>query len=205
MLRSVQLGYAGDLIRPHSIDNDGIPFSHVCKQSYNQYKAPNLPIVILVLVSFSQLWGYELVALQALIKLNHQAAHIDTTYRYTNLLLLYKRSYMIKKSAPEIVKAYFEALSTGDKNQLSGFLSEDFKEIGARLETHNKLAYLESVRTLHAGAPVAKYTILNMETVGNVVKVVYKNQGHNISSPPKCCVFSIADEKIMLGVQIAPD
>jgi len=112
---------------------------------------------------------------------------------------------MIKKSAPEIVKAYFEALSTGGNNQLSGFLSDDFKQIGTQLETYNKPAYLESVRALRTGATDTKYTILNMETVGNVVKVVYKNQGHQSSSADKCIVYSIADEKIKLGVQIAAD
>jgi hypothetical protein len=105
----------------------------------------------------------------------------------------------MQNQASEIVKAYFEALSAGDEGRLAQILSDDFKEIGARLEVKDRSDYLKA---LHA-APGAGCTILDMRAVGDVVRVSCQNG----AAPPnvQTRVFALDGEKIMLEVRLEPE
>jgi hypothetical protein len=103
----------------------------------------------------------------------------------------------------EIVRAYFRAQSLGDQEGLAQLLSDDFKEIDTQLGTLDKQAFLGALRLKYGNAPGNIPTILDMRAVGNVVRV--KCQNGAVVPQTQYRVIALAEGKIKLDVQVAPD
>jgi hypothetical protein len=109
----------------------------------------------------------------------------------------------MQKSASDIVKAYFQALSAGDESALSRYLWEDFKGIDPGLETHDKPAYLAALRAQRAAETFGQHTILDLRAIGNIVQVITSSNALALDSPIERRVFALVDDKIKLEVRVA--
>ena len=99
----------------------------------------------------------------------------------------------MEKSAPDIIRAYFEALSVGDESRISSFLWDDFREIDADLVTIDKPTYLDLIDGDR------EHNILAISAVGNIVQVKHQNGSHD-SSQVRQSVFALVDDRIKLKV-----
>jgi hypothetical protein len=81
--------------------------------------------------------------------------------------------------AVEIVKAYFNALDTGDLAQVEQYLSESYQLVDFTSQPMNKDAMLDLFRAFKAALPNLKHSLSNIRVEENIVKLTVQRSGTN--------------------------
>ena len=111
----------------------------------------------------------------------------------------------MSNQAAQIVQEYFDALTSGQSEQIASFLSDDFKEIGSLPVPQSKASYLVSLSN-GRGAVLADRTIRDIQALGNIVQVDYQRVGIEFAGDDESgsSVYALADGKIKLEVRVKP-
>lgn len=81
--------------------------------------------------------------------------------------------------AVEIVKAYFDALDSGDLNQVDQHLSENYQLVDFTPHPIDKNGMLDFIRLLKEALPNLKHSLSNIRFEENVVKLTVQRSGTN--------------------------